>query len=277
MAPDSPPEAPPFPPFSAEVDPQVLALGVRPHFFAVRNLPRLGIDEKCRTKIEDAALAARYEAWRKRVAEGARTTVCVDSTDDYGRFFRNANGLLDIQKDFPSGRDAEFIPAPFQLREFALRNRGKVPKIHPVVDAYNAVSLQTGLALGAHNITPMPLEQRGTAHIVGPVRLRMTREGDTFIPLGEDRIIPVPPGLYAYVDDCIGEGGRVLCLLVAKQCGPTRITPATESAFFIVQSGAGVSDEQLLDAQSQVENHLIEVYGSDVLQFETVATSPYSR
>ncbi len=99
--------------------------------------------------------------------------------------------------------------------------RGDIPRIGPLVDLYNAVSLETGLALGAHDV----------ARIDGDISLRLTTGTEDFHPVGAAEPEPVRPGEYAYVDD----GGAVICRLEVRQVEKTKVTPATTDVFLIVQ------------------------------------------
>lgn len=120
------------------------------------------------------------------------------------------------------------VPASVTLVKLLVR-RGTMPYINPIVDIYNTVSIESGLALGAHDL----------AHVDGNVTLRMTDGSERFVPLGESEAQPVRPGEYAYCDDA----NDVLCRLEVRQVNKTAATPATTDAFFIVQGNAATSDE----------------------------------
>ena len=120
------------------------------------------------------------------------------------------------------------VPAPVTLIKLLVK-RGTAPYINKVVDIYNTISMETRLALGAHDL----------AHVDGNVTLRMTDGYERFVPLGESHPTPVAAGEYAYCDDA----HEVLCRLEVRQVNKTATTAATTDAFFIVQGNKATSDE----------------------------------
>jgi len=99
-----------------------------------------------------------------------------------------------------------------------------VPRINPLVDLYNAVSLETSLSLGAHDLLL----------VRGDITLRLTRGGETFIPLGATQPEPIQPGEYCYCEP----DGEVLCRLEHRQCERTKVTAHTRDCFYILQGNA---------------------------------------
>ena len=94
-------------------------------------------------------------------------------------------------------------PAPATLLKLILK-RGELVPINPVVDLYNLISIQSHLALGAHDIE----------HIDGNVNLRLTDGTERFVPIGaDDQPEPVKAGEYAYVDD----SNEIICHLETRQ------------------------------------------------------------
>ncbi|MDD5367760.1 MAG: phenylalanine--tRNA ligase beta subunit-related protein [Anaerolineaceae bacterium] len=113
-----------------------------------------------------------------------------------------------------------FPAASETLLEFLLRNR-RPPSINLLVDIYNLVSLETRLALGAHDL----------ANISGNVHLRTTIGDEGFVPLGSVERKKVRPGGYAYIDGA----NDVICLLEVKQVEKTKVVLDTTECLFIVQ------------------------------------------
>jgi DNA/RNA-binding domain of Phe-tRNA-synthetase-like protein len=102
-----------------------------------------------------------------------------------------------------------------------VEKRGDIPRINPFVDVYNAVSLETRLALGAHDLD----------RINGDVSLRLTTGAEGFHPVGAEVPEPIRPGEYAYVDDA----DDVICRLEVRQVEKTKVTDSTTGVFLIVQ------------------------------------------
>ena len=64
-------------------------------------------------------------------------------------------------------------------------------KINPLVDLYNLISMDTKLALGAHDLDK----------IEGNITLRLTQGNENNIPLGSEEAKEVKAGIYSYIDD----------------------------------------------------------------------------
>lgn len=119
-----------------------------------------------------------------------------------------------------SRRPDKLVAAPAGLLAF-YRKRKDIPRINGIVDVYNAVSLQSGLAIGAHDLQ----------HVVGDIELRLTTGDEQFWPIGAQQTARVAPGEYAYVDG----GNDILCRLEVRQVEKTKITSDSRDVFFIVQ------------------------------------------
>lgn len=112
-----------------------------------------------------------------------------------------------------------------------VQKHGSLPRVNLLVDIYNLVSLETRLALGAHDL----------AAVAGDIHLRLTDGTEGFVPLGAGEAKAVRPGEYAYVDDA----NDVLCRLEVRQVEKSKVTLETTEAFYIVQGHAG-TDAALL-------------------------------
>lgn len=66
-----------------------------------------------------------------------------------------------------------------------------VPKINPIVDIYNSVSLDWAFPIAAEDID----------QIVGNMRLTVAQGGEKFMPIGEDEVEEALPGEVIYEDD----------------------------------------------------------------------------
>ncbi|MDR3437439.1 phenylalanine--tRNA ligase beta subunit-related protein [Telmatospirillum sp.] len=131
----------------------------------------------------------------------------------------------------------KLFSAPETLIRY-VEKRGDIPRIGPLVDLYNAVSLETGLALGAHDI----------AQIDGDISLRMTTGSENFHPVGAAEPEPVRPGEYAYVDD----GGTVICRLEVRQVEKTKVTPETTDVFLIIQGNPATPPQTIRAGQDRL-------------------------
>lgn len=102
-----------------------------------------------------------------------------------------------------------------------LLQTGKMPKVNLLVDIYNIVSIQTHLALGAHD----------TTFIEGDVHLRLTNGNEKFWPLGYSKPKVVEAGEYAYIDDA----DDIICRLEVRQVEKTKVSLDSHECFYIIQ------------------------------------------
>ena len=122
------------------------------------------------------------------------------------------------------------IPASENLIKLLKKNHGMF-FINQAVDIYNLISLESKLALGAHNID----------RVDGNVTLRFTDGSERFVPIGQTEPIPVAPHEYCYCDDA----NEVLCRLEIRQVEKTKVDEEAQNVFYIVQGNAATSDELL--------------------------------
>lgn len=153
------------------------------------------------------------------------------------------------------GDKPELVPAPEALVKFVVQ-RGAYPTINTVVDAYNVISAEELLALGAHDLRT----------IAGPLRLKFTTGHERFIPLGKPQPVPVPRGEYVYMDDT-----DILCRLEVRQAEKSKIGLSTRDILLIIQGNAVVTDEALSAAAERLFNLLMDVTGGRVAVVEPVA------
>ena len=142
-----------------------------------------------------------------------------------------------ILHDNTGVRRRKNIPASENLIKL-LRKHGGMNPINKAVDIYNIVSMDTKLALGAHNIDKVD----------GNVTLRFTDGTEHFKPIGADGPIPIAAHEYSYIDD----SNEVLCRLEIRQVLKTLVTEETTNIFYIVQGNAATSDEYLREGAQQI-------------------------
>jgi DNA/RNA-binding domain of Phe-tRNA-synthetase-like protein len=111
-------------------------------------------------------------------------------------------------------------PSVARLLAFALQ-RGALPAINTLVDAYNLVSMRSLLSLGAHDLDAIAL----------PVTLRLLTGAEPFTPLGKSSPEAVRAGEFGYVDG----KGRVLCRLDVLQAEFSKVTTETANALLIIE------------------------------------------
>lgn len=121
-----------------------------------------------------------------------------------------------------------------------------VGSINPLVDIYNATSLNYALPCGAEDIDKF----------VGDLRLEITQGGDDFLAIGDDKNSPTLEGELCYKDD---EGAVCRCFNW-RDGQRTMITEDTKNAILFMESIDPERKEDLKEAinylAENLENHL---------------------
>jgi DNA/RNA-binding domain of Phe-tRNA-synthetase-like protein len=206
---------------SFHVADECLALGLRAGALACRNLQVTPANPTLRTEI-----AREAERIRERFASPAavRSDPAVVA---FQAILRNVR--INPRKDQPSLE---------RLLLSALK-RGDLPAINSLVDAYNLISVRSGLSLGAHDLDRIRL----------PVSLRLLTGAESFTPLGRDVPVPVVAGEFGYVD----AAGRVLCRLDVLQAEFSKVTTATTNALLIIEGTADHPPDAFRTAFAEVQ------------------------
>ena len=131
------------------------------------------------------------------------------------------------------------IPASENLIKLLVK-RQEFFYINQAVDIYNLISLESKLALGAHNIDKTD----------GDVTLRFTDGTERYVPLGQNEPTPVAPHEYCYCDD----SNEVLCRLEIRQVNKTAVDENATNIFYIVQGNAATPDELLTETAQRIIN-----------------------
>ncbi|MGN1277103.1 MAG: B3/4 domain-containing protein [Floccifex sp.] len=129
------------------------------------------------------------------------------------------------------------VPASENLIRLLIK-RKDIGSINQIVDIYNLISLETKIALGAHDMDQTD----------GNVTLRFTNGSESFHPLGKEENMGIQAGEYAYVDD----SNSVLCRLEIRQVIKTLVRENTKNVWYIVQGNEYTSQEQLIDTARQI-------------------------
>jgi DNA/RNA-binding domain of Phe-tRNA-synthetase-like protein len=130
------------------------------------------------------------------------------------------------------------------------RARQGLPRINGIVDAYNAISVRSGVAVGAHDLRA----------VAGDIDLRLTCGDETFWPLGAKEAAKVPAGEYAYVDS----GNEILCRLEVRQVEKTKITLESTDVFFIVQAHEQVPMAVIEAAAADLQHACLGLFGGRI-------------
>ena len=113
-----------------------------------------------------------------------------------------------------------------------------MPFINQAVDIYSMISLESKLALGAHDID----------RVDGNVTLRFTDGTEKFQPIGQTEPGLSNPHEYSYCDDA----NEVLCRLEVRQVEKTKVSEDARNIFYIVQGNAATPDPLLQDVAGRI-------------------------
>ncbi|MEM0277092.1 MAG: phenylalanine--tRNA ligase beta subunit-related protein [Pyrobaculum sp.] len=120
-------------------------------------------------------------------------------------------------------------PAQEALLRRVLRGE-PLPRINPVVDAGNAASVKYMVPIGLYDVAKI----RG-----GPLRIRMSRKGEVFHPIGgspmelENQIV-------------LAADGQILHIYPYRDSVETKIEEGTRDVLVVVAGVAGVGEERLV-------------------------------
>ena len=170
---------------------------------------------------------------------GINNTVYFSSLNDYidvhvKRLLEN--NTLDTLKE------NQIIKGFYDLhKEVGIPKRKNLPashKINPLVDIYNLISMDTKLALGAHDL----------AKTEGNISLKLTTGNENYIPLGSEEAKVVKAGIYSYIDDA----NDIICFSEIRQVDKTKVTNESEDIFFIVQGNKETSDKYVEEVAKEL-------------------------
>lgn len=169
-----------------------------------------------------------------------RTERIAQLYDEYKDIDIHADSILEgfnILHDNVGVKRRKNIPASENLIKLLIKHKGMF-YINRAVDIYNIISLESKLALGAHNIDKTD----------GNVTLRFTDGSEKYIPLGQSEPVAIAPHEYCYCDD----SNEVLCRLEIRQVNKTAVDEDAENVFYIIQGNEATPDELLVETAQKV-------------------------
>ncbi len=120
------------------------------------------------------------------------------------------------------------------------------PKINPLVDLYNSISLRYLVPMGGHDLDTLQ----------GDIYLRFAEGWEPFTPMGGGERVTVPKGELVYRDD-----QEVLTRnWVWRQCEKDKATEKTRNIFIPIdvlgEVGSGLADEIVRELSELIPKHL---------------------
>jgi DNA/RNA-binding domain of Phe-tRNA-synthetase-like protein len=162
-------------------------------------------------------------------------------------------GFRELHKSFEVPTRKLFSASETLIRY--VEKRGDIPRIGPLVDVYNAVSLETKLSLGAHDL----------AAVSGGIAVRLTTGAERYHPVGAAEPEPVRPGEYCYIDGDGTGSPEVICRLEVRQSEKTKVTPATRDVFLIVQGNAATPPDSVQAGHDRLTALLQRFFGGEIV------------
>lgn len=142
---------------------------------------------------------------------------------------RILNGFIELHKNV--GIPKRKNPSAGENLLRALVRKQSFHRINPVVDIYNIISMESRLALGAHDIDKVD----------GNIHLRLTDGSENYVPLGQEDSKPVKAGVYSYIDDA----NDIVCYLEIRQVMKTLVDENSTDLYFIVQGNQETSQSEV--------------------------------
>ena len=178
-----------------------------------------------------------------------RKGIIANLLNDYKNIDYHADPVLEgfhILHDRAGVKRRKNIPASENLIRL-LNKHGDVFFINQAVDIYNIISMESKLALGAHDID----------RVDGNVTLRFTDGTERFVPIGQSEPVSNNPHEYSYCDDA----NEVLCRLEIRQVEKTKVDEKTTNAFYIIQGNEATDNELLLATARKILDETIKYCG----------------
>ncbi len=204
------------------------------HFYIHQNILDLGLKAigVLIQGIDNHTISDDYLAWRnQKVTELVERYIGYDlKSDEILEGFYALHAEVNVPR-------RKIIPASENLIRL-LQKKQDMFSINKAVDIYNILSMESKLALGAHDID----------HVFGDIHLQLTTGKESYVPLGCSDSKPVKSGEYAYID----EADDILCWLEVRQVEKDKVTEDTKNVFYIVQGNEKTPEELLRKTAEEI-------------------------
>ena len=203
-------------------------------------LPDLTIGMVVAKGMDNTRLSEEIDHLLTQVTEEMKKSFAADKAQDHPRIkpWRNAFSKLGISgSKFPSSIES-------MVRR--ILKGDPFPRINPLVDLYNSVSLKYLVPMGGHNLDTLE----------GDIHLRFAEGWEPFIPMGGGESVVVPKGELVYRDD-----REVLTRnWVWRQCEKDKVDGKTRNIFIPIdvlgEVGRGCAVEIIEDLSRMIPTYL---------------------
>jgi len=128
-----------------------------------------------------------------------------------------------------------------------VKKAGKLPNINTAVDAYNLISLKTGVIMGLYDCK----------HISGDVVVKEANGKEFFVPVGKKVREKIHKGEYVIADS----KDHVITKWLTKQSEESKIDFGTQNAVLCVQGNKSISQKRLNAILKEVSEFIIKFCG----------------
>ena len=159
-----------------------------------------------------------------------------------------------LQRDFfwRIGVDPTKVrPASEALVRRILLNKG-LPRVSPIVDAYNLASVKTLLTFSAFDM----------ARIAPPLSVKFSREGEKVILIGDRKKKLTGKELV------LTDSAKILCVYVHGDVEETKVTDATTDVLLVAYGIPGMSREELREGLTIASHYIRRFAGGEMVMEE---------
>jgi len=216
----------------------------------------VGIDDAVRRKFELSVGIAAIQGVRQKEETSSAISDEVAKVEAELKSSYSIDEVKDVrtirmQRDFfwRMGVDPTKVrPASEALLRRILLNKG-LPRVSPIVDAYNIASVKTLLTFSAFD----------RAKINPPLSVRFSREGEAVVLIGNRKKKLTGKELV------LTDSAKVLCVYVHGDVDETKVTDATTDVLLVAYGILGLSHDELEEGMVVAANYIRQFAGGEVV------------
>ena len=215
---------------------------------------RLVIDDAVRKKFEISVGIAEIRGVRQK--ESSEISKAITEVEEAAKSKYNINEVKNIriirqQRDFfwRMGVDPTKVrPASEALLRRILLNKG-LPRVSPIVDAYNLASVETLLTFSAFDMK----------RIAPPLSVRFSRAGEEVVLIGNRR------KKLTGKEIVLTDSAKILCVYVHRDVDETKVTDSTTDVLLVTYGITGMSHEELKEGALVASNYIKKFAGGEIV------------
>jgi len=215
---------------------------------------RLVIDDAVRKKFEISVGITAIRGVRQK--ESSEISKAITEVEEAAKSKYNIDEVKDIriirqQRDFfwRMGVDPTKVrPASEALLRRILLNKG-LPRVSPIVDAYNLASVKTLLTFSAFDMK----------RIAPPLSVRLSRAGEEVVLIGNRRKELTGKEIV------LTDAAKILCVYVHGDVDETKVTDSTTDVLLVTYGIPGMSHEELKEGTIEASKYIKKFAGGEIV------------